>query len=155
MNRVTLLLNLAILVVNFALACGATETQVRVLRSTARTLATPSVPSRLGLRRLGPPPERRLGAVPLARFVKYLARLDGTQRLTPPQVAALYRALEDCAAELTRGGRRLRVVRDDGDHARRLVERLERRIAATLKAADVPEGETLARLVRVVMASAG
>ena len=130
MNRVTLLLNLAILVVNFALACGATETQVRVLRSTARTLATPSVP-----RWLGPPPERRLGAV--------------------PQVAALYRALEDCAAELTRGGRRLRVVRDDGDHARRLVERLERRIAATLKAADVPEGETLARLVRVVMASAG
>ena len=150
MNRVTLLLNLAILVVNFALACGATETQVRVLRSTARTLATPSVP-----RWLGPPPERRLGAVPLARFVKYLARLDRTQRLTPPQVAALYRALEDCAAELTRGGRRLRVVRDDGDHARRLVERLERRIAATLKAADVPEGETLARLVRVVMASAG
>lgn len=150
MNRVMLLLNLAVLVVNFALTCGATETQVRVLRSTARTLATPST-----LRRLGPPPERRLGAVPLARFVKYLARLDRRQQLTPPQVAALYRALEDCAAELTRGGRRLRVVRDDGDHARRLVERVQQRIAATLKAADVPEGETLARLVRVVMASAG
>jgi hypothetical protein len=87
--------------------------------------------------------------------VKYLARFDRTHQLTAPQVAALYRALEDCAAELTRGGRRLRVVRDDGDHARRLVERIERKVAETLKAADVPEGETLARLVRVVMASAG
>lgn len=151
MNRITLLLNLAILVVNFVLAYGATETQVRVLRTTARTaLATPVVPPRLG-----PPPERRLGAVPLARFVKYLARLDRSQQLAPHQVSALYRALEDCAAELSRGGRRLRTVRDDGDRARKLVERVQRQVAATLKAADVPEGETLARLVRVVMASAG
>ncbi|MHC4666963.1 MAG: hypothetical protein ACYTFD_01035 [Planctomycetota bacterium] len=158
-HRVTLLLNLAVLVVNFFVALGVTETQVRVLRTTARVAySEPLVPVR---------PERVPAPVPApsapaggdARLVKFLGRLEELDRLSPRQVDALYRAHDRCRREFARGGVRLRAAEASGARARRFLgdlrARVRREVENTLRAAEVPEGEVLARLVRIVLASAG
>jgi len=152
-SKITLLLNVAVLVTNFVVCLGATETQVQVARAAVRTVcAVPCAP------RIPPPPAAPPPAAG-ARLVKCLARLDGLDRLTPAQVEALFLAHDHCRRELAAGGERLLAAAHDGARARAHVEalraRVSRDVAATLKAAQVPDGELLARLVRVVMASAG
>lgn len=145
--RVVLLLNLAILVSNFVVSLGATETQVRLVRTTARAAFDGPVAA--------PAPGAR---GPATRLVKYLGRLERLADLTPRQVRALCLALDDCSDELAQGGEALRRGLR-GAHAQRLLgdlrARVERKVESTLRAADVADGELLARLVRIVVASAG
>jgi len=159
-DKVILLLNLAVLVTNFFVSLGATETQARVLRTTARVAYSEPIPPRPPRAEPAPapPPPRPDAGVPTVRLVKFLARVDELDRLTSSQVEALFRATRDCNATLARGGEALR-GRADGSRARALLgdmqARVRRRVASRLRAADVPEGDLLARLVRIVVASAG
>ena len=97
--------------------------------------------------------------VPAARFVKYLGRLERLPDLTPGQMRALCLALEYCCDELARGGAALRRRPPGGADARLFLgdlhARVHRNVESTLRAADVADGELLARLVRIVLASAG
>ena len=156
-HRVILLLNLAVLVVNFFVSLGATEAQTRVLRTTARVafsqpLVLPARP------RPRPAPAAREPS-PMARLVKFLARSEELDRLTPAQVDALYLAHDYCRHELEEGGVKLRGAAYGGAQTRRLLgdlrARVRRNVEDTFRAAEVSDREVLARLVRVVLASAG
>ncbi|MHC4134915.1 MAG: hypothetical protein ACYTDU_15485 [Planctomycetota bacterium] len=160
-HRVILLLNLAVLVVNFFVSLGATETQTRVLRTTARVaFSQPLVPPMPRPRPapMAPAPTAREPS-PMARLVKFLARSEELDRLTPAQVDALYLAHDHCRHELEEGGVRLRGAAYGGAHTRRLLgdlrARVRRNVEDTFRAAEVSDREVLARLVRVVLASAG
>jgi hypothetical protein len=95
----------------------------------------------------------------MARLVKFLARAEELDRLTPAQVDALYLAHDHCRSELEEGGERLRRAAHGGARTRRLLgdlrARVRRNVEDTFRAADVSDRELLARLVRVVLASAG
>ena len=157
-HRVILLLNLAVLVVNFFVSLGATEAQTQVLRTTARVaFSQPLVP------RPRPHPVPAAPTVrepsPMARLVKFLARSEELDRLTPAQVDALYLAHDYCRHELEAEGGKLRGAAYGGAHTRRLLgdlrARVRRNVEDTFRAAEVSDREVLARLVRVVLASAG
>ena len=152
-HNVPLVLNAAILLVNFAVSLGSTDTQIQIARAAVRTVAEPA-----------PAPAPPAAPVedpraPAVRLVKYLARLRGLETLSPDQIEALRLAHDYCWQELTSGGEQLRGADYDGARTRivlsELRARVSRNVEATLKAANVPEGELLARLVRIVMASAG
>lgn len=154
-HRVILLLNLAVLVVNFIVSLGATETQARVLRTTARVaFSQPLVPLPSTA---SAPTEPQ--PTPTARLVKFLARAEELDRLTPAQVDALYDAHDYCRQELERRGVELRGGAYGGARTRRLLAdlrtRVRRQIEDTFRAAEVSDRELLAGLVRVVLASAG
>jgi len=159
-HRVILLLNLAVLVVNFFVSLGATETQTQVLRTTARVaFSQPLVlPPRPRPASLPPAPAAREPS-PMARLVKFLARSEELDRLTAAQVDALFVAHDHCRQELEEGGGKLRGTAYGGAHARRLLgdlrARVRRNVEDTFRAAEVSDRELLARLVRVVLASAG
>ena len=159
-HRVILLLNLAVLVVNFFVSLGATETQARVLRTTARVaFSQPLVlPPRPHPAPAAPAPTVREPS-PMARLVKFLARSEELDRLTPAQVDALYLAHDYCRQELEAEGDKLRGAAYGGAHTRRLLgdlrARVRRNVEDTFRAAEVSDREVLARLVRVVLASAG
>ena len=157
-HRVILLLNLAVLVVNFFVSLGATETQAQVLRTTARVafsqpLVLPPRPH------AAPPASTAREPSPMARLVKFLARSEELDRLTAAQVDALYDAHEYCRHELEEGGVKLRGAAYGGARTRRLMgdlrARVRRNVEDTFRAAEVSDRELLARLVRVVLASAG
>jgi len=159
-HRVILLLNLAVLVVNFFVSLKATETQAYVLRTTARVaFSQPLVlpPRPLPAPRTPPPAAREPS--PTARLVKFLARSEELDRLTPAQVDAVFFAHDYCRHELEEGGGKLRGAAHGGADTRRLLgdlrARVSRNIEDTFRAAEVSDREVLARLVRVVLASAG
>ena len=158
-HRVILLLNLAVLVVNFFVSLGATETQTQVLRTTARVaFSQPLVPRSRPPAPLPPGPVS-LDPSPTARLVKFLARSEELDRLTAAQVDALFGAHDYCRAELEEGGVKLRGAAYGGARTRRLLgdlrARVRKSVEDTFRAADVSDRELLARLVRVVLASAG
>jgi hypothetical protein len=72
-------------------------------------------------------------------------------------VAAVHEAFRACCGEFARGAGAWH--ERDGASARAglaaVRERANRNAAATLRAARIPEGPTLARLVRIIVASAG
>jgi hypothetical protein len=157
-HRVILLPNLAVLVVNFFVSLGATETQAQVLRTTARVafsqpLVLPPRPH------AAPPASTAREPSPMARLVKFLARSEELDRLTVAQVDALFDAHEYCRHELEEGGVKLRGAAYGGARTRRLMgdlrARVRRNVEDTFRAAEVSDRELLARLVRVVLASAG
>lgn len=149
-NRVILLLNLAVLVVNFIVSLGATEAQTQVLRTTARVAFSQPL-----VRETTTVPQ----PAPTARLVRFLARAEELDRLTPAQVDALYDAHDYCRHELERRGGELRGGAYGGARTRRLLEdvraQVRRRVEDTFRAAEVSDRELLAWLVRVVLASAG
>jgi len=159
-HRVILLLNLAVLVVNFFVSLGATETQAQVLRTTARVaFSQPLVlPPRPLPAPKAPAPAAREPS-PTARLVKFLARSEELDRLTPAQVDALFLAHDYCRHELEEGGGKLRGATYGGADTRRLLgdlrARVRRNVEDSFRAAEVSDREVLARLVRVVLASAG
>ena len=143
-----LLLNLAILVVNFIVACGASETQVRVMRTTARIAhAMPIVPR----------PVRELRDVPQTRLLKYLDRLPELERLTQAQVEALHESLDYCCAVLAQEGAELRALDGAGVRAGLggLNDRLRENVTASLRAARIEDPGLLRQLVRIVVSSTG
>ena len=160
-HRVILLLNLAVLVVNFFVSLGATEAQTQVLRTTARVAFSQPLVPRACLHpaaAAAPAPTVREPS-PMARLVKFLARSEELDRLTPAQVDALYLAHDYCRHELEAEGGKLRGAAYGGAHTRRLLgdlrARVRRNVEDTFRAAEVSDREVLARLVRVVLASAG
>ncbi|MHC4939324.1 MAG: hypothetical protein ACYTHK_10175 [Planctomycetota bacterium] len=145
--RLACLLNLLVLLVNFALVCAHSENAVRVLRATTRAAAAP-------LPRWSPPPNRDtpdgIGAVPHTRLLKFLALLD--TELPAPQREAVFAALEHCCVELPRAAA---LVRASGGDPRVARTRIEHEVADRLRGAAIADDETLARLVRIVVSSAG
>jgi hypothetical protein len=156
-TKSVLLVNLAVLVVNFVVAWSTTDSHVCVLRTSARVAhsapllapAAPEVRAR----------EEEAASVPRTRLLKYLARLEEIDRLSPQQVAALCRAFEAACEGLSDPDALARVRGLGGPAASRLVagmdDRIRRQVSETLRAADVPEGELLQKLVRIVLSSAG
>jgi len=153
--RVACLLNLLILIVNFVLVCVHTETDVRVLRAATRAAAAP-IPWRVSERR----PDRAngdaragaIGPIPHTRLLKFLALLEGAEALSAPQREAVYEALAHCCEELPRAAE---LVRASGGDPRAVRERVEHEVADRLRAAAIADDAIVARLVRVVVASAG
>jgi len=169
-----MLLNLAILLSNFAVSWGANETQTRVLRSTARLFhGVPHPYPTAGAAPVTPgddacPPGTRTGiadgggrrdAGPRARLARYLLRTPELERLSREQLGALCRSADSTSRALHDLGERLVAPRDDGLRTRaKLVasdRRLREAVARTLRGAAIPEGPMLDRLVRIVVASAG
>jgi hypothetical protein len=152
-----LLVNLAVLLANFAVAWSTTDSHVRVLRTSARVAH--SVPLAAHLAPAAPAREGEAASVPRTRLLKYLARLEELDRLSPQQVAAVCRAFEAACEGLSDPDALARVRGLGGPDASRLVagmdDRVRSQVAETLRAADVPEGELLHKLVRIVVSSAG
>ena len=173
--KTTLVLNLLILIVNFVLICVHSEAEVRVLRIATRAPAAqpilrwrprdpdfPDSASRANRDRVfrdGPVRDRpirdrpgAIGPVPHTRLLKFLSHLDGVDELSRPQRDAIYAALEHCCSAFPAGAELVRVSRSD---PRAVREQVERQVADRLRAADIRDDAQLARLVRVVVASAG
>jgi len=158
--RVPLLLNLLILVVNFVLLCAHADSDARVLRATTRAAEIPlfrprwtpvSASGAVANRDTTPGARGAIGPIPHTRLLKFLARLDGSAELSGPQREAVYDALAHCCEALPRAARSVRSGRGDPRVAR---DRIEREVADRLRSARIRD-EELARLVRVVVASAG
>ena len=154
--RIPLLLNVLILIVNFVLVCVLAENDGRALRATARAAAAPiPMPVFRPEVRSAPPANRAsrdaIGPIPHTRLLKFLARLDGAGDFSRPQREAVYDALAHCCAAMPRAAEGVRRSRGDPRLAR---ERIEREVAARLRAAAFRD-DAVARLVRVVVASAG
>ncbi|MHC4931069.1 MAG: hypothetical protein ACYTGV_02625 [Planctomycetota bacterium] len=152
-HKVVLLLNLAILLVNFALSWGSTEAQVRVLRTTARVAhGFPLLPPRV-------PEAVSPAGVPEARLLRYLGGLGDLERLTPRQIAAVYGCLDYCCRTAAEGGQWLREGALDGAAARRRIERIHERmrrgVADSLRAAEIEDHRLLGHLVRILVSSTG
>ena len=151
--KITLWLNLAVLLVNFFVAVGATETQTQLLRTTARVVYEAPLPV------AAPVPQPPAGPPATVRLVKFLARLEELDRLTSEQVTALCVAHDACFRRLSQAGTELRSAALNGARAREVLGDLRARAArdveATLRGAAVADGELRARLVRIVLASAG
>ncbi|MHC4338812.1 MAG: hypothetical protein ACYSX0_01180 [Planctomycetota bacterium] len=152
-HKMVLLLNLAILLANFALSWGSTEAQVRVLRTTARVahgfpLLSPRSPE------TGSP-----GGVPEARLLRYLGGLSGLDRLTPRQIATVYGCLDYCCRTAEEGGQRLREGALDGaatrSHIERLQEQMRSGVKDSLRAAEIEDRRLLGHLVRILVSSTG
>ncbi|MHC4955736.1 MAG: hypothetical protein ACYTGZ_17935 [Planctomycetota bacterium] len=168
--RLVLLLNVAVLIVNFVLVIAASDSQERVLRATTRMACEcPALPSPY-LRTEAPDstaadrPERgaiggAIGQVPHIRLLKYLSRVDGLDSLSGKQLNAVYSALEHCCRALVEAGDRVRRAPTGGAAARRSAEaareRVEQEVADRLRAAEIQDRGLVARLVRVVVSSAG
>ena len=175
--RLPLLLNLIVLIVTVVVVVAHTESQDRVLRVTTRMACESPPPLRWPVRQdaqAGDPEggdrAEEAGASPGAisgaigqlshiRLLKYLARVDGIDQLSADQLEAVYAALEECCHALVEAERSVRTVSGGGAGARRAAaaarSRVEDAVAHRLRAADVPDGALLARLVRVVVSSAG
>ncbi|MHC4956837.1 MAG: hypothetical protein ACYTGN_00580 [Planctomycetota bacterium] len=143
-----LLLNLAILVVNFVLAFGATETQVKVLRTTARAAFSPPV-------RATPDPIRSPARPDTARLLKYLGKLDSAVRLTGEQGAALCASLEACRTLLDREAYRLKQRRLDAAALAGLKGRMRDATDVRLRAAGIHDPQLRSELVRIVLSATG
>ena len=159
-HKAALLLNLAILVTGFVVALGVTESQVGVLRTTARVAyAAPPAIARPQPERVSAPTPAHAGAVPRARLLKYLGRLEGLERLTSEQVVALLACHDHCRGELSEEGARLWAGALDGARVRQRLgdveARMRRTIETRLRAAGLPEGPLLSMLVRIVVSSTG
>jgi len=187
---VPLLLNLAILVVNFILIVAHTDSQERVLRATTRMACETPAPRYWRSRGESPrsrgesPRSRELGwedddsvasssksdrnrdamagtigQVPHARLLKYLSRVQGLDALSSAQLDAVYSALEHTCRALLEAGERVRSTPRGGAAARRTAaearERIEREVTDRLRGAKIQDDRLLARLVRVVVSSAG
>jgi len=100
-----------------------------------------------------------IGQLSHIRLLKYLARVDGLEELSAAQLEAVYGALEDCCRLLVQAGRGVRAAPAGGADTRRSAaatrSRVEDTVERRLREAAIPEGELLARLVRVVVSSAG
>ena len=149
--RSVCLLNLLILVVNFVLVCVHSDTEVRVLRATTRAAAAPVVRVRPVGREYRDSADA-IGPIPHTRLLKFLALLDGALDLSAAQREAVYEALAHCCEALPRAAES---VRSSGGDARAARDRVEREVGALLRAAAIEDDATVARLVRVVVASAG
>ena len=151
--RSAVLLNLAILLVNFLLVCVHSEAEGRVLRVATRMPAARPI---LRWRPAPSEPDRDTDVanapVPHTRLLKYLARLDEFDELTSDQREALYTALDHCCDEFAEG---VELVRRSHSEPRVVHDRVRASVAARLRAVDIDDDERLARLVRVVVASAG
>ena len=160
--RTPLLLNLVILLVNFVLLCANAASDDRMFRAARRSAAAP-VPWRRLVTAVPesppgshPPHANRatpgaIGPIPHTRLLKFLAVADGGNELSPAQRAAVVDALESCCRSLRSASQAwLRAVEDP----RAARERIVRDVTDRLRAAQLPD-EALARLVRVVVASAG
>ena len=159
-SNLVLLLNLAVLVVNFVVAVGVSESQNRTLRATAR-VAYAAPPSRLPApsMRLSKPPGSEAGPVPRARLVKYLGKLRQIDRLSAGQIAALHGGLLDSVRVLDEMGGQLARPAHDGAAVRELIgsgqRRIRHRVSERLRRAALPEDELFDQLVRIVISSAG
>jgi len=159
-SSLTLLLNLAVLLVNFFVSLGVTDTQVQTLRTTARiAYGTPRRRSPKHLVTPGPPATPPATSAPRARLVRFLARCEGPEKLDTAQMGALLDACDRYAGEVERLGNRLRELGGNGFRARGLCGELQRKlrdeVASTLRAAAVADPALRERLVRLVLASAG
>jgi len=182
--RLPLLLNLVVLIVTVIVVVAHSDSQERVLRATTRMACEVTAAPSPWFRGVADPreaadprgDETRIGGVAIdgairggigqvshIRLLKYLARVDGLEELSPSQLDAVYEALENCCRVLVvaGGGVRERSVNRSlgGAGARRSAEeardRAQREVESRLRAAAIPDGELLARLVRVVVSSAG
>jgi hypothetical protein len=158
-SNVVLLLNLAVLVVNFVVAVGVSESQNRTLRATAR-VAYASPPARRPapeIPRVARAPD--VGPVPRARLVKYLGKLRRIDRLSAAQIAAVHGGLADSVRVLDELGGQLARPARDGAAARELIgsgqQRIRHRVAERLRRAALPEDDFFDQLVRIVISSAG
>ena len=172
-SQLILLLNLAVLVVNFFLAWGSSESQQRVLRATARASFQAPIPPRFARVPLradsgpfgGPPGSAnatasgRVGGVPRARLVKYLYKLSALERLSARQVEALLRGLAYSCREFSSASDRLGEARFDGAGARAIIgqahHRIRNELESSLRGAALDDSELLGQLVRIVLSSAG
>lgn len=159
-QRVILLLNLAILVANFALALGSSESQVRVLRATSRVAHELPTP-RIVVERPAPPfPAPPAGPAPAdLRLLRYLGRIPEVDRLSPDQMEAVRGCLDYCCRVLREEGCELVARAADGASLRRaadgLRERLRDNVARSLDEAAIPDERLRSTLLRVVLSSAG
>jgi hypothetical protein len=155
--RVVLLLNLAILICNFALSLGTQESQIRILRAASRVVHEPPLERCLRTEDAGP--RGYAAGVPEVRLFRYVGRLPEFDRLSSRQVAAVYGSFEQCCDAAARGGAGLRRSAFDGEATRRSIERLRSRlregVAESLRAAEIDDARLLEHLVRIVLSSAG
>jgi len=170
-SQLTLLLNLAVLIVTVIVVVAHADSQERVLRATTRMVCDSPLPRDVVDRYAQEATLARqrgaadgaiggaIGQVSHIRLLKYLSRVDGLEALSPGQLEAVYEALEDCCRVLVEAGVRVRRTSTSGARARSSAEaareRAEQQVTRRLRAAAIPEGELLARLVRVVVSSAG
>jgi len=154
-SRALLFLNLAILVANFAVAWGVSESSNASLRTTGRILGDVPCPPPARSARAGaePPvpwtkpvpggagrPERapavvdgpgdglgRLSPV-VVRLTRFLGRMESADRLTADQMATLYREVVRCASELRAAAVRWNGRVPDGARARAEFDALRRRL---------------------------
>jgi len=164
--RVSLLLNLLILVVHFVLIVAQTETEGRFLRAVARAHAIPA-----SFPRVFPRPSQDVSsgeadrgaigvganvAISHARLAKYLARTAHERsrlaELSPDQRDAVFEALAQCGRDYAAAAMRWR---NDPDRWRAEYDTVERAVAERLRSAAIQDKTTLARLVRIVVSSAG
>lgn len=153
--RVLLLLGLAVLLTNFALTWGASDSQIRVLNSSARTLQ-PAPRSRAPAPHAAADLQR---AVAEGRLLRCLGRLPELEDLTRSQVAVLFRCLEDCRRALAAGSLEWRARAADGASLRRRIDALHAemraRVACALRDAALDDERLVDTLCRVVLASTG
>ena len=150
MSKSLLLINLAILVANFAVSLGATETQVRVLRTTAR-VAFGSMP----LARAPRSRATELRETADVRLVKYLAKLTAVRRLDGAQVAALFRCVLACRASLLKEAARLGKGEVEAERLGGLRARLRGEAEGRLKQAGVSDPALRKELATIVLSSTG
>lgn len=168
--RSSVLLNLLILVVHFVLIAAQTETEGRFMRATMRVHAIPAV--RLpALSGVALPVRVRsddsvlsrsqaaggaIGTISHARLAKYLARLEqersGSIALTAAQRDAVFEALAQCGRDYAAAAARWR---SDPAKWRAKYETVEHTVMQRLRSAAIRDEAKLARLVRIVVSSAG
>jgi len=159
--RTPLLLNLVILLVNFVLLVAHAASEDRVFRAARQSAAAPAPWRRLVHRPVATPgfdgsdtnraTGGAIGPIPHTRLLKFLSVADDADELSPAQREAVVDALEACCRSLRSASAAwLR----ETENPRTARERIVRDVAARLRAAELPD-DALARLVRVVVASAG
>ena len=149
-SKTLLLINLAILVANFALALGSTETQVRVLRTTAR-VAFGSVPRARAPR----PRTEKVRETADVRLVKYLAKLRAIRRLDGAQVAELFRCVFACRAALLEEAARLGQGKVEAGRLEGLRARLRGEAERRLEEAGIENPGFRKELATIVLSSTG
>jgi hypothetical protein len=169
--HVSLLLNLLILVVHFVLIAAQTETDGRFMRAAVQAHAIPAAFPRVfpnvsarvfaagdGRESNGRGANGRGANVAIshARLAKYLARTgpgrSDLAALSPEQRVAVFEALAQCGRDYAAAASHWR---DDPDGWRAEFETAEHAVAKRLRSAAIEDEATLARLVRIVVSSAG
>lgn len=164
MHRTVLLLNTVILVVNFFVSFGASESQVRVLRSTARTAYSGPVEVRVpapGVRQSAPVPDSP-ARTPLSahvRLLRYLTAVPEVRAFDDRQMATLFELFRDCCVRFASASDRLNAASHSGrrviDEVSQLRRGLEEHVRMRLLDSCVDDGTVAMRLARILVVSVG